>query len=48
MADDPHKKGNYEKELQAMLQDPENAKCADCGTKGTSLTLFYSGLVLRN
>lgn len=24
-------------ELKALLKRPENAKCADCGTRGTSL-----------
>lgn len=28
------KKQKYELELEEMLRNPDNAKCADCGGKG--------------
>ncbi|KAI3650476.1 hypothetical protein MP228_003957 [Amoeboaphelidium protococcarum] len=39
-------KGNYEKELQEMLRDQENAKCGDCGQKGPRWASYNLGVFL--
>jgi hypothetical protein len=35
-------KQKYELELEEMLKDPDNARCADCGIKGMQLQCRYS------